>query len=374
MIKVGIFGSGGSIGTQALELIAQSECLKAEVLVTNSNLDLLISQANRFHPSAVGLLSTANYDRQGLGKLANIKFAAGEEAYALCDSCDVILFCAVGTDILPALIRYVRLGKKIALANKECLVSAGEIIMDMAAKSGAQIIPVDSEHSAVWQCLRAGKADEVQKIVLTASGGRYYTYSIDKLKTVTPDEAIRHPNWKMGKKISVDSATMMNKALELIEARWLFGTKNVDYVIHPESIIHSMVVFRDGAVMAQLSQPDMRLPISVALSYPDRGLSGIKNFEFDRTLSFLPKREDVFFAPRLAMECVEKGGTSGTILDASNEGAVRLFMQGKIAFTDIAEIVKNVMTSAQIVYGASLSDIIELHKSTVNEVIKKYGH
>lgn len=374
MIKVGIFGSGGSIGTQALELIAQSEGLRAEVLVTNSNLDLLISQAKRFRPSSVGLLSGEDYDKHKIKELCNIKFAAGDEAYALCDSCDVILFCAVGTDILPALVRYVRLGKKIALANKECLVSAGEIIMDMAAKCGAEIIPVDSEHSAVWQCLRAGKADEVQKIVLTASGGRYYTYSIDKLKAVTPDEAIRHPNWKMGKKISVDSATMMNKALELIEARWLFGTKSVDYVIHPESIIHSMVMFRDGAIMAQLSQPDMRLPIAVALNYPDRGVSGIKNFDFDRALSFLPKREDVFFAPRLAMECIDKGGTSGAILDASNEGAVRLFMQGKIAFTDIVNIVKTQMESAQIEYGVSLSDIIELHKSTVNEVVKKYGH
>ncbi|MCH5163607.1 MAG: 1-deoxy-D-xylulose-5-phosphate reductoisomerase [Clostridiales bacterium] len=371
MKKIGVLGSSGSIGRQALEFIESNAEFRAEVLVAHSNADLLINQALKFCPSAVGLIDEKAYDKGKFACLSGVKIAVGKEAFDLFDDVDVILFAAVGCDVLPALMSYIRKGKKIALANKECLVSAGSIIMTEAQRYGAEIIPVDSEHSAIWQCLRAGQTKDVKEIILTASGGRYYSYPISELKKITPDEAVKHPNWKMGKKISVDSATMMNKALELVEARWLFGTKNVGYIIHPESIIHSMVLFEGGAIIAQMSEPDMKLPISIALSYPDRLPSGGKNFEFDRPLTFLPKREDVFFAPTLAEFCINEGGSAGAIMDAANEGAVKLFLGGHIAFSDIADIVRRELTSTKIDKNPTLDDIIELHDEVKNKVIYK---
>lgn len=370
MKKIGILGSTGSIGKQALELIYNNRSLfSADVLVAHKNADLLIEQALKFRPSAIGLIDKSAYDKEKFAAVKGIKIAVGDEAYNLLSDVDITLFSLVGCDGLNALLALVKAGKTVALANKECIVSAGEIIMSEAAKSGATVIPVDSEHSAVWQCLNAGQKKDVNKIILTASGGRYYLYPKDELKNITLEEAIKHPNWKMGKKISVDSATMMNKALELIEARWLFDTTNVSYIIHPESIIHSMVQFEGGAIFAQMSEPDMRLPISLALSYPDRLPSGIKNFEFDRSLTFLPKREDVFFAPKLAEYCIHTGGTAGAIMDAANEGAVKLFLSKKISFTDITEIVKKELLSAEIVSDPTLNDIIELHDDIKNKVI-----
>ncbi len=369
MKKIAVFGSTGSIGTQALDFIgANSSTFKADVLIAHSNLDLLLEQAQIYKPSAIGLLSEDRFDKEKLSRLSGIKTAVGKDAYELCFDADMVLFSTVGTDALQALMAFVKRGMKIALANKECLVSAGNIITEEAKKSGAEIIPVDSEQCAVWLCVRAG--GEVIKIVLTASGGRYYGYSEAELKKITPSEAMVHPNWKMGKKISIDSATMMNKALELIEARWLFDTVNVDYVIHPESIIHSMVVTSDGAVFAQLSEPDMRLPISVALSYPERTPCGIKNFEFDKRLTFLPKREDVFYAPTLGKFCIEKGGASGVILDASNEAAVKLYVEGRITFPDISKIVKKTLYNSDFTNDFTIEEIIELHSEIKNKVYK----
>lgn len=369
MKKIAIFGSTGSIGKQALDFIgANSSAFKADVLVAYSNLDLLLEQARVYKPSAIGLLNENCYDKEKLSRLSGIKTAVGKDAYELCFDADMVLFSVVGTDALQALSTFIMRGMKIALANKECIVSAGNIITKEAKKRGAELIPVDSEHSAVWQCLRTG--GEVKKIVLTASGGRYYGLSEAELEMISPSEAMVHPNWKMGKKISIDSATMMNKALELIEARWLFDTVNVDYVIHPESIIHSMVVTNDGAIFAQLSQPDMRLPISVALSYPERTPCGIKNFEFDKQLTFLPKREDVFYAPTLGKYCIEKGGTSGAILDASNEAAVKLYIEGRITFPDISKIVKKVLYNSNFANDFTIDEIIELHREIKNKVYK----
>lgn len=367
MKKIAILGSTGSIGRQALEIIGSSGDLKAETLVTHSNVNLLIEQAKRHRPTSVGIIDERAVTSEALGKLKEFKVAVGDEAYDLCLDADEILFCIVGFDGLKALDRYIERGKQIALANKECLVSAGEILMKKA-KEG-QIIPVDSEHSAVWQCLRMGKRSDVKKIVLTASGGRYYRYERARLVGITPDEAIRHPNWKMGKKISVDSATMMNKALEILEARWLFGTTDIDYVIHPESIIHSFVMFKDGTLSALLSLPDMKLPISVALGYPNRVIGASPDFAFDKPLTFLDKREDVFFAPTLAYRCLEKGGSAGATLDAADEGAVKLFLDGKIAFTDIAELVRDELERAEIVKDPSLNDIIAIHDEIKNKVI-----
>ncbi len=360
MKRIGIFGSTGHIGIQATEL-CDGKNLKADVLVAYRNVDLLIEQAKRFKPTAVGLIDKSAYDKDAFSALDGIEVAVGDEAAFLCDDTDTVLFSTVGCDALLSLMHFVRCGKKVALANKECLVSAGEIIMREAKKHGAQIIPVDSEHSAVWQCLGKGNRG-IAEIILTASGGRYYTYPADKLADISPSEAICHPNWKMGKKISVDSATMVNKALEIIEARWLFGTENISYIIHPQSIIHSMVRFKDGALLAQLSVPDMKLPISVALSYPDRVAGAVKNFEFDRPLTFLDKREDVFFAPTLAYDCIEKGGITGAVLDGADEGAVKLFLGGKIKFNEIAELVREQVRKAPQITDPTLDDIMAMHR------------
>ena len=373
MRKIGIFGCGGSIGTQALEFIkSNSANFKADVLVTYSNVDLLVSQAKQFGATKVGLVNESEYSANSFSELNDVKVAVGKDTYELFDDVDTVLFCAVGASVLPALWRLIERVKRIALANKECLVAAGELIMAKAKQCGTEIIPVDSEHSAVWQCLRSGKVSDVKRIILTASGGRYYRRGLDELDGITPSEAVKHPNWKMGKKISVDSATMMNKALELIEARWLFDTKEVDYVVHPDSVIHSLVEFNDGAIVAQLSEPDMRLPISIALAYPDRTSSGIKRFEFDRPLNFLQKNEQVFFAPSLARYCIEKGGTSGAILDASNEAAVKLFMQGDVKFTQICSIAREELYAAKIEEIKSIYDVIELHNETRERVLAKY--
>lgn len=368
MKKIAVLGSTGSIGCQAVELLNGSETLKAEVLVTHSNVRKLIEQAEKLHPSAVGVIDESAVSREELEALGSYRVALGAEAYALCSEADEILFCIVGLDGLGALISYIEQGKRIALANKECLVSAGELITKKARLG--QLIPVDSEHSAIWQCLGAGNSEDVKEIILTASGGRYYGLPENKLVSIPPEEAISHPNWKMGKKISVDSATMMNKALEILEARWLFGTENIGYIIHPESIIHSMVRFKDGAIIAQLSVPDMKLPISVALVYPERIEGSVRNFEFDRPLTFLQKREDVFFAPQLAYDCIKRGGSSGAVLDAADEGAVKLYLSGKIGFTDIAEIVRNELARAEILPHPSLGDIIEQHNEIRDSVLK----
>lgn len=369
MRKIGIFGSTGSIGTQALDFLAGNDEFRVETLVAGSNARLLAEQARKFRPRYVGLLSERHYDKDLFSDL-DCEVVLGADAYKACLDCDRILFSTVGCDALYALMAFVRAGKSIALANKECLVSAGRLIMDEAAISGAEIIPVDSEHSAIWQCLDGKRMSDVKEILLTASGGRYYTYPKERLSAITPEQAIVHPNWRMGKKISVDSATMMNKALELIEARWLFETKDVGYIIHPDSIIHSMVRMKDGAVFAQMSAPDMRLPISAALMYPMRAERCLDDLPFDKPLVFMPKREDVFFAPTLARYCIDKGGSSGATLDAANEAAVRLFLAGRITFDRIAEIVRDELYRADFIERPTVDDVVRLHAETVAKVIK----
>lgn len=370
MKKIAVLGSTGSIGRQAVDVLAMNKLgLIADSLIAHSDTERLIAQAEELRPSKVGILDEKAATKEVLSRLNGLgcAVAVGAEAFDICLEADEILFCIVGADGLRALFRYIESGKTIALANKECLVTAGELLMKKAKED--QIIPVDSEHSAVWQCLRMGNRGDLKQIILTASGGRYYDYPYEKLDSITPDEAVRHPNWKMGKKISVDSATMMNKALEILEARWLFGTKNIDYVIHPESIIHSLVRFCDGTIAAQLSLPDMKLPISAALAYPDRVEGCVKDFAFDRKLTFLPRREDVFFAPKLAYYCMEVGGSAGAVLDAADEGAVRLFLNGKIPFSEIATTVKRELYSRKIISNPSLDDLIAEHDEVKNRIL-----
>ncbi len=369
MRKIAVLGSTGSIGIQAVDILKENELgLVADTIVAHSNTTLLLEQVRMLDPKNVGIIDSSAATPEVLAMLKGRNVAVGDEAYDLCLCADTILYCLVGTDGIKALDKFITSGKRIALANKECLVSAGEILMGKAQEG--QILPVDSEHSAIWQCLRMGKRSDVAEIILTASGGRYYNYSIEELKRISYDEAVRHPNWKMGAKISVDSATMMNKALEIIEARWLFSTKNIDYVVHPESIIHSLVRFVDGSLAAQMSLPNMKLPISAALAYPDRVKGAIADFDFGKPLTFIKKREDVFFAPLLAKFCLDKGGSSGAVLDGANEGAVRLFKEGKIAFTDIAEIVRDLLAKAEILKNASLDDFIMQHNEIRDKALR----
>ncbi len=368
MKKIAIFGSTGSIGTQTLDFIRKHEGFKADIIVANSNAELLIEQIKEFSPSVAGIINSKAYEKlksEGL----DVKLVTGDEAVNVCaqSDCDRVVISAVGFSAMPALLACIKNGKEIALANKECIVAAGELISKLSAMYNASIIPVDSEHSAVWQCLASGEHDSVAEIILTASGGRYYGYEREQLDEITPSEAVKHPNWRMGKKISVDSATMMNKALEIVEARWLFDTENIGYIIHPQSIIHSMVRYKDGSVIAQMAVPDMRLPISVALSYPHRAENAVEPLSFDKPLTFLPKREDVFFAPTLAYKCIKEGGSMAAIMDAANESAVKMFLDGKIKFGKIAETVRNAMESNVAVQINSFSDVIEVRK----EIIRK---
>ena len=369
MSKIAVLGSTGSIGIQAVDILKDNELgLVADTLVAHSNTTLLLEQVKMLDPKNVGIIDSLAATPEVLAMLKGRNVAVGEDAYDLCRYADTILYCLVGTDGIKALDKFITSGNRIALANKECLVSAGEILMGKAQEG--QILPVDSEHSAIWQCLRMGKRSDVAEIILTASGGRYYNYSSEELKRISYGEAVRHPNWRMGEKISVDSATMMNKALEIIEARWLFSTKKIDYVVHPESIIHSLVRFADGSLAAQMSLPNMKLPISAALAYPNRVKGAVADFDFSKPLTFINKREDVFFAPSLARFCLDKGGSSGAVLDGANEGAVRLFKEGKIAFTDIAEIVRDRLAKAEILKNASLDDIIMQHNEIRDKVLR----
>ena len=279
------------------------------------------------------------------------------------ENVDIVLSAIVGGAGLPAAIEVIKNRKTLALANKEALVMAGGLIMPLAKENDVSIIPVDSEHSAVLQALRAGRRDEVKKIIITASGGPFRNHPIEKLSEVTKEEALNHPTWSMGNKITIDSATMMNKALEVIEAKWLFDldATQIEVVIHPESIIHSLVEFCDGSVIAQMGLPDMKVPIQFALTYPDRENGNVKSLDLAElgTLNFQKPDMDKFPALRLGYEVVEKGGTMGATFNAANEVAVQEFLDNKIKFTDIAKTVEHVMNDHNFISNPTLQDIMD---------------
>lgn len=337
MKNVAVIGSTGSIGRQTLNVIRRHpDKFKVTALFANNSAQLLKVQAEEFKPEYLGI---GNPECKSLLKTVNASVSAGEKCLEeLCakPETDVVVVSVVGMAGLDAVISALKNNKIVALANKESLVAGGELIKNICKETNGTILPIDSEHSAVWQCLD-GKKD-LKRIILTASGGPFRGYTAEKLKTVTIEQALRHPNWSMGKKITIDSATMMNKALEIIEARWLFDTTDIDYVIHPESIIHSMVEFKDGSIIAQMAQPNMEIPIAYALSYPERLDNEIGSFNFDKALTFAKPDEEVFKAPRLAYTCLRKGGNSACVLNAANEAAVELFLKGKIEFCEITEI------------------------------------
>lgn len=333
--QIAILGSTGSIGTQALEVIAEHPDLyEVYVLTANNQVDLLAEQARKFHPEAVVIANKDKYARlkEALSDLP-IKVYAGEDA--LCQvvesgPIDIVLTAMVGYAGLRPTINAIKAGKAIALANKETLVVAGELINALAAEYHTPILPVDSEHSAIFQCLEPG--NPVSKVILTASGGPFRTFTREQLQTVTKEQALKHPNWSMGAKITIDSASMMNKGFEVIEARWLFGMRpeQIEVVVHPQSVIHSMVEFADGAVKAQLGVPDMRLPIQYAFSYPVReSLSGERlDFVKCHTLTFEAPDTERFRNLALAYEALHQGGNMPCIINAANEVVVASFLAG----------------------------------------------
>lgn len=365
MRTVAVLGSTGSIGRQALEV---AEILTGEIKVTaltgGRNIELLAAQAKKFHPNVVAIAAKEQYQALKLALTGTgIKVLAGEEGIteiAAGPDSQMVLAAIVGIAGLKPTLAAVKAGKYIALANKETLVTAGSVVRQEAAKSGADILPVDSEHSAIWQCLRAGRREEVENLILTASGGPFRTWAAHELMQVTVQEALSHPNWKMGPKITVDSATMMNKGLEILEAHWLFDIPlaKIQVLIHPESIVHSLVEFVDGAIIGQLGLPDMRLPIQLAFTYPARLKTPWPRLQLaERTLTFEEPDTKRFPCLRLAREAGEKGGTAPTVLNAANEVAVTNFLSGQLAFVDIPKVIEEVLAAHELMGDVTLETI-----------------
>ena len=378
MKKISILGSTGSIGTQALDIVRNSNDFKIVALSTNQNVDILEKQAIEFKPEmvSVGKEEDAVALREKL-KPYGIKVSYGAEGLievASRNDADILLNSVVGMVGLLPTMKAIEAGKTIALANKETLVTGGEIVMRELKKRNVSMIPVDSEHSAVFQCLKSGSHREVEKIILTASGGPFRGMSKSDIEKVGLKDALNHPNWEMGRKITIDSATLMNKGLEVIEAKWLFDVDldEIDVVVHPQSIIHSMVEFVDGSVIAQMGEPDMRVPIQYALTYPERVKNHIKKLDLleSNNLTFEAPDREVFPCLNLAIESSKKGGTMPTVLNASNEIAVDYFLNEKIRFVDIPLMVEKAMSLHKNILNPNLEDIINSDRETRENVIK----
>lgn len=371
--KIAILGSTGSIGTQALEIAReQKDRIQIEVLTANSNADLLITQAKEFNPNHVVIADESKY-MQVKEALANddIKVFAGNKSIAdvmEITSADTVLTAMVGYSGLLPTIKAIQNKKRIALANKETLVVAGELITEMCEENRVSLIPVDSEHSAIFQCLVGEDLNTIDKIILTASGGPFRGKKRSDLAEVTKAQALKHPNWSMGAKITIDSATLMNKGLEVIEAKWLFGVKGtqIEAVVHPQSIIHSMVEFNDGSIKAQMGLPDMKLPIHYAFFFPERVDTNFKRMSFKEmnTLTFEEPDKETFRNLALAYEAMDKGGNMACILNAANEIAVDAFLKDKIKFLQIAELNEKCMQQVKFIAKPSLQDYIETDAET----------
>ena len=366
--RVAVFGSTGSVGTQALEVIAANpELFSAEVLTAQQNADLLIKQALKFLPDIVVIGDESKYQtvKQALAAQP-IKVFAGAQSLievAGMDSYDVMMAAIVGFAGLMPTLKAIECGKTIALANKETLVVAGDIVMRKAVENRAPIIPVDSEHSAIFQCLQGETRNRIEKIVLTASGGPFLGKKPNFLVNVKRDHALQHPNWAMGAKISIDSATLMNKGLEMIEARWLFNLNpsQIQVIIHPQSIIHSMVQFEDGSIKAQMGLPDMKLPIQYALGFPVRLQNKMPRYSFNKPdkLSFEDPDIRTFRNLQLAMDALKKGGNAGCVLNAANEIAVYAFLKNRIGFLDMTDLIEKTIHKIPFLEQPTLEDYFD---------------
>ena len=372
--RIAILGSTGSIGRQALDVIRQHmDLFEVELLTANNSSELLISQAKEFNPNSVVICNEEKYKEVADALQPHyIKVFAGMQS--VCDlvgseSIDIVLTSMVGFSGLSSTIAAVKAGKTIALANKETLVAAGEIVIKLASEHRARILPVDSEHSAIFQCLMGSAGADIEKIHLTASGGPFRTWNKEDIAKATCAPALNHPNWSMGSKITIDSATMMNKGLEIIEAKWLFGTEGdkINVVVHPESIIHSMVEYADGSVIAQMGHPDMREAIQFAFSFPERLTLDNRKLDFAQlgSLSFFAPDFEKFPALGLAYEALRIGGNMTCIMNAANEAAVAAFLQDRIGFYQITDVVQECMQGADFVAEPDLDAIFATNEETL---------
>ena len=368
MTRIALLGSTGSIGANTLQVIEHlGDKMRVVSLAAGSNWQLLAQQAKQFRPRCVALADDRHVPelRSALNG-TGIEVLGGSEGVAAAasdDEANIAVVAIVGAAGLPASLAALRSGKTLALANKESLVMAGDLLTRTASDQGADIVPIDSEHSAIYQCLRAGGHDEVERIILTASGGPFRTFSRADLDRVTPEMALRHPTWNMGAKVTIDSATLTNKALEIIEARWLFGVSadRIDVLVHPQSVIHSMVEFRDHSTVAQLGMPDMRVPIQYALTAPQRLPSPTPRLDLTelKSLTFEAPDTDRFPGLLLGWRAASEGGTAGAVLNAANEVVVDLFLNRRIRFTDITRVALRVLDAHQAVRPASLDDVLD---------------
>lgn len=365
--QIAILGSTGSIGTQTLQVVEEHpECFGVYAITANTRVEELIAQARKFKPEAVVIADETKYEtlKEALADLP-VKVYAGYESICQivqAEPIDIVVTAMVGFSGLRPTIEAIKAGKAIALANKETMVVAGELITHLAIENKVPILPVDSEHSAIFQCLAGESGNKIEKLILTASGGPFRTFTAKELEAVTKEQALRHPNWSMGAKITIDSATMMNKGFEVMEAKWLFGVeaKDIEVVVHPQSVIHSMIQFADGAVKAQLGTPDMRLPIMYALSYPTRLSSSFPRLDFNTLgeLTFEKPNLDIFPNLRFAYDALAMGGNMPCVVNAANEVGVAAFLADRIKFTDMSRLIERAMQSANFCQKPRLDDYL----------------
>jgi len=388
MKNIALLGSTGSIGTNTCAVVeASPEHFRLVGMAAGKNLDLFEEQVRKFRPSVVSMISESDVEelRKRLGNPKDIVFCSGDSGIvevATCSSAEMVLVAVVGGSGLVPTAAAIDAGKDIALANKETMVMGGEVITGMAKRAGVKIIPVDSEHNAIFQCLAGNAAENVEKLILTASGGPFLRHSKEALEVVTPKEALKHPNWSMGDKVSIDSATLMNKGFEVIEAYWLFGCSfdTIEVIVHPQSIVHSMVQYIDGSVIAQMGSPDMKLPIMYAMSYPKRFRSDVvQRLDFSSMcgLSFEAPDTERFPCLRLAFEALRAGQGACVVLNAANEIAVEAFLNGSLPFCGIWKLVEETLVGYNPVYTAkSIEDILKIDswaRKTAQEKYERFG-
>ena len=380
MKNIAIIGSTGSIGTQTLEIVRENKDLNVVAISAGSNVELLEKQAREFQPDIVGIWDEdkAKQLRVALSDV-NIRVVSGMEGLveiATCHQSEVLVTAIVGMIGIRPTIEAIKAGKDIALANKETLVTAGHIIMPLAKEKGVKILPVDSEHSAIFQCIHGECSNDVDnkisRLLITASGGPFRGRNTEQLKDVTVEDALKHPNWAMGRKITIDSATLVNKGLEVIEAKWLFGVEpeNIEVVVQPQSIIHSMVEFEDGSVKAQLGTPDMKLPIQYALYYPERRYLKGDRLDFTKMSGIIidTPDTDTFLGLNFAYEAIKTGGSMPTVFNAANERAVALFLDKKIRFLQIYDIIRSCMEAHQVIDCPNLEEILSVEQWVYNYI------
>lgn len=381
MKNISILGSTGSIGTQTLDVVRKNNDIKVVALSAGKNVELIEKQVREFKPSFVSMADEKSLSdlKARLADMTGIEYGVGMDGLirtATMPEAEIVVTAVVGMMGIVPTIEAINAGKNIALANKETLVTAGHIIMKLAADKGVKILPVDSEHSAIFQCLNGERGNKIHKILLTASGGPFRGRTIEQMRDIRVEDALKHPNWTMGRKITIDSSTMVNKGLEVMEARWLFGVEldRVQVVVQPQSVIHSMVEFEDGAVMAQLGTPDMRLPIQYALYYPERRFLDTEHLDFWKLRQITFEEPDLvnFRGLAFAYEAGRRGGNVPTMLNAANELAVAMFLDRKIKYLDIIDIIEQTMTNIEYIDNPDVSQILDTEAAAYEFIRSRY--